>query len=229
MRAALDKLIASLGLGLDGESQRQRLREDPGKAEQISRLAALQLELELGDWASAFAGQDLALIKRDLDFRLATRNEISLASYRRHKQWPQGCPHFSRHERRKRCAFGVLELRAGGGNLPLPLEALHRLGLASHRLHSLHVAYSGIADAEIDAGLAQGEVGGIEIDRDQIALFGRDESVPQQGVRSNPRGIRKVELELELDLFRMTRRLVGRHLPPPMSSLWPQAPKEPEP
>src|SRR4029078_6978437 len=56
MRAALDELIAPLAFGLDREPQRQGFGKRTGETEQIRRVAALQLKLDLRDWPPALAG-----------------------------------------------------------------------------------------------------------------------------------------------------------------------------
>src|SRR6266508_222965 len=88
--------------------------------------------------------------------------------------------------------------------------ALHR-SFAFHRLDGLHVAGPGVAHAEIDARLAQSEIAGIEIDRDQVPLFGRSQALSKHGMGGDPRGIGRTELELELNLLRIALRLVSGH------------------
>ena len=149
------------------------------------------------------------MIDRNLDLGAVAQDAEDMAADLRLEHRLQRRTDPRGEQRLERRVIDPVKIGVAAGNLPLPFEALDQVGLALGRLYGLHDMAAVLADAEIDAGLAQRAVRRVEVGRDQLMLFLRRGARPQRRVGGEPRGIGRIEFEFELDLFCLARRVTS--------------------
>jgi len=191
-RPILEELEAALSLGLHLQPERHRLGKDTRQAKQLLGLPALELELQFTNRARVGPGGDLASIDGDFDLGAVAADPVDGAPDARLEHRLQRGADLGRQQRLKRSPLRAVEIGHAPGNLPLPFEALEKLGLALGGLDGLHIAAADLANAEIDARLVKRAIGRVEIGGDELLLLGRDEACFERGMGGDLRGIGRI-------------------------------------
>ena len=157
------------------------------------------------------SGGDLAAIDGDFDFGTVLLDAADMAPDARLEHRPQRRADLGRKQRLKGGALKSVKVERAVRNFTLPFEALEQLGLALGALDGLHVAPAAVANAQIDAEPVQRAIGRVEIGGDELLILGRAETCCERGMGGDARGVGRIELELELHLHRLARRVTSHN------------------
>jgi hypothetical protein len=159
--AAVAQAPAALGLALVEQGERRHLQQVETQAKERILGAALEFQLELAQRLAGIARSHAAVVERQLDLR---------ACGGRHAE--AGAPHVGAEDRFERLALepgrtGNLGQPAavGLGRSDRPFAFLAVQHAVARRLHGLHEAIIGLADAQREACLAQRPARRVEVGR----------------------------------------------------------------